>query len=144
MTQDQLTQLALFHTQSQRQNIVDIRNWIFQLMIMSGGIIGLTLPVFGTSPLVKNSWFLIGGLFLLWIEIVFGFGYLRRVLSRENNGLAGQFEELIKNHEIKSETKGNTKDFILDILYSIFIIATLLIIVSMIDFSFFYRSTSNV
>lgn len=134
MTQDQLEKIVLLNIESQRQNIVEIRNWIFQIMIISGGIIGFTLPVFGNSSLVKNSWFIIGGLSLLWIEIVLGFGYLRRILSRENNRLAGQFEELIKNNETKSGTKGNTKDFILDVLYGIFIIATLLIIISMIDF----------
>lgn len=134
MTPDQLEKIVLFNIESQRQNIIEIRNWIFQIMIISGGIIGFTLPVFSTSSLVKNSCFLIGGLSLLWIEIVLGFGYLRGILSRENNRLAGQFEELTKNHETKSGTKGNTKDFILDVLYGVFIIATLLIIISMIDF----------
>lgn len=133
MTQEQITQLALFHTQSQRQNIVDIRNWIFQLMIMSGGIIGFTLPILGTSSLIKNSYFLIGGLFCLWIEIIIGFGYLHKILSRENIRLTEQAKELKKNGEIKSEM-GDTKSYILDVLYGIFIIATLLIILSMIDF----------
>lgn len=134
MTPDQLEKIVLYNIESQRQNIIEIRNWIFQIMIISGGIIGLTLPVFSTNSLVKNSCFLIGGLSLLWIEIVLGFGYLRRILSRENNRLAEQFEELMKNHETKFGTKGNTKDFVLDVLYGIFIIATLLIIISMIDF----------
>lgn len=135
MTPDQLEKLALFHTESQRQNIIDIRNWIFQLTIMSGGIIGFTLPVLGTSFLVKNSCFLIAGLFLLWLNIVLGFGYLHKILSRENNRLTEQAAELRKNHGVKSETKGDTKDYILDILYGIFILATLAIIISMIDFS---------
>lgn len=135
MTPDQLEKLVMFHIESQRQNIIEVRNWIFQITIISVGIIGFTLPIFGTSSLVKNSYFLIGGLFLLWTEIVLGFGYLRMVLSKENNRLAEQFEELRKNHEVKSLTKGNTKDYILDVLYGIFIIATLAVILSMINFS---------
>ncbi|MDO8591055.1 MAG: hypothetical protein Q7R65_03715 [bacterium] len=133
MTQDQLEKLALFHTESQRQNIVAIRNWIFQLTIMSGGVIGFTLPILSTSSLIKNGCFLIGGLFLLWIEIVLGFGYLHRILSRENIRLAEQAEELKKSHGVKSEM-GDTKSSILDVLYGLFIIATLLIILSMVDF----------
>ena len=134
MTPEQLEKLVLFHTESQRQNIVDIRNFIFQLTIISGDIIGFTLPVFDSSSLIKNSHFLIAGLFLLWVEIVLGFGYLRWVLSRENNGLAEQAEELRKCHKVKFPIKSNAKDYILDVLYGIFMIATLLIIVSMIDF----------
>jgi hypothetical protein len=131
--------LAIFHAESQRQNIIEIRSWIFQLIIMSGGIIGFTLPVFSSSALIKNGYFLIAGLFLLWIEIVFGFGYLLRILSRENNRLAEKADELKKNHGVKSEPKGDTKDYSLDILYGIFIIATLVIILSMVDFSYTLR-----
>lgn len=134
MTPDQLEKLVMFHMESQRQNIIEVRNWIFQITLISVGIIGFTLPVFGTSSLVKNSYFLIVGLFLLWTEIVLGFGYLHMVLSKENNRLAEQFEELTKNHGVKSLTKGDTKDYILDVLYGIFIIATLAVILSMIDF----------
>src|SRR3989344_4312267 len=134
MILDQLEKLVLFHIESQRQNIIDIRNWIFQLTIMSGGISGFTLPVLGTSSLIKNAYFLIVGLFLLWLDIILGFGYLKRVLSRENNKLTKQWEELKKDHGIKTETKGDTKDYILDVLYGIFIFATLLIILSLVDF----------
>src|SRR3989344_3201592 len=111
MTPEQLEKLVLFHTESQRQNIVDIRNFIFQLTIISGGIIGFTLPVFDSSSLIKNSHFLIAGLFLLWVEIVLGFGYLRWVLSRENNGLAEQAEELRKCHKVKFSNKHHSFRF---------------------------------
>ena len=134
MTPDQLEKLVLFHIESQMQNIIDIRNWIFQLTIMSGGVIGFTLPVLGASSLVKNACFLIVGLFLLWLDIILGFGYLRRVLSSENNKLTKQWEEIKKDNGVKTETKGGTKYDILDVLYGIFILATLAIILSLIDF----------
>ncbi|PIQ68835.1 MAG: hypothetical protein COV91_02045 [Candidatus Taylorbacteria bacterium CG11_big_fil_rev_8_21_14_0_20_46_11] len=134
MTPEQLEKLGLFHVESQRQNIIDIRNWIFQLALISGGIIGFTLPIFNSSPLIKSHDLLIGGLFLLWIEIVFGFGYLLVILSRENNKLAKQGDELVKYHKIESEVRSDAKIHILDILYGVFILATLFIIISMIDF----------
>ncbi|OGF93165.1 hypothetical protein A3G54_00185 [Candidatus Giovannonibacteria bacterium RIFCSPLOWO2_12_FULL_44_15] len=134
MTPEQLEKLAIFHTENQRKNIAEIRNWILQLSIISGAIIGFTLPVLGSSPLIKNSCLLVSGLFLLWIDIILGLGYLRAVLSRENNRLAEQIEDLIKNHNVLSSIKKDGRNYILDILYFIFVIATLLIIISMIDF----------
>ena len=70
MTPEQLEKLAIFHTENQRKNIAEIRNWILQLSIISGAIIGFTLPVLGSSPLIKNSCLLVSGLFLLWIDII--------------------------------------------------------------------------
>lgn len=145
MTFDQFEKMVLFHLESTRRNIAEIRSYIFQLVIMSGGIIGFTLPVLSTSSLIKNNSLLIFGLFLLWVGIVLGFGYLKIRLEKENNGLNKQMEEMIKSGETKLQKKDNTKNHyilllnffdkhILDVLYGIFIIATLLIIVSMIDF----------
>ena len=141
MTLDQSEKVILFHLESMRRNIAEIRNWIFQLTIISGGIIGFTLPVFDSSSLVRNRCFLIAGLFLLWIDIVLGFWYLKVRLEKENNKLDNQLEEMNKNNEIKPLAKNNTKDHhiliffdhhILDVLYGIFIVATLMIILSMI------------
>ena len=141
MTLDQSEKVILFHLESMRRNIAEVRNWIFQLTIISGGIIGFTLPVFDSSSLVRNRCFLISGLFLLWIEIVLGFWYLKVRLEKENNKLDNQWEEMNKNNEIKPLAKNNTKDHhiliffdhhILDVLYGIFIVATLMIILSMI------------
>lgn len=141
MTLDQPEKTRLFHLESMRRNIAEIRSWIFQLTIISGGIIGFTLPIFDSSSLVKNSQLLIVGLFLFWFEIVLGFGYLKVRLEKENNELDNQWEEMNKNNEIKPLTKNNTKNHyiliffdhhILDVLYGIFIVATLMIILSMI------------
>jgi len=103
---------------------------------MSGGIIGFTLPVFDSSSFIKNSFFLIAGLFLLWGEIVLGFWYLKMRLEKENNGLDNQWEEMNKNNKIKPQTKNChvlifLDKHILDVLYGIFILATLAIIFSM-------------
>lgn len=129
--------IIMFTAESQRQNITQIRGWIYQLTIISGGIIGFTLPVFDSSSLVKNSSFLIFGLFLLWIEIVLGFGYLKMRLEKENNELDNRIKK-----KKGSYVKNNSKNYyilnfldkhILSCLYGIFIIAMLLIIISMIS-----------
>jgi len=36
----------------------------------------------------------------VFLDIILGLGYLRAVLSRENNRLAEQIEDLIKNHNV--------------------------------------------
>lgn len=137
-TQEQIEKRALFLMESRRQNITQIRGFIYQLIIGSGAIIGFTLPILDSSSLIKNSCFLIIGLFLLWIEIVLGFWYLKIRLENENNKLYNQSEKM-KGNDVKDNSKNcHILSFldkhILSILYGIFIIAMLLIIISMINF----------
>jgi len=133
MTPDQKEKLALFHMESRRENITQLRGWIWQLIIISSGTIGFTLPIFGRADLIKVPALLIIALFLLWINIIYGFYYLLKVLSKENEGLAQQTKELIEKGEIKGSRELGRNDYNFHILFSIFAIATLLIILSMVD-----------
>jgi len=78
------------------ENIRQRRDLIKHFIIISSGIIGFTIPVFGRTDLIKNSTFLIFGLLELVIVILYGFFYLSRILDKENNNLKKRFEEGIK------------------------------------------------
>lgn len=72
-------------------NITQMRDLIKHLITISGGIVGLTIPILGRTDLVKNEILLVFGLLELLVLIVFGYYYLTSVLQKENKGLAESF-----------------------------------------------------
>ncbi len=130
MTPDQ--KIVFFTAESKRMNITQLRGWVHQLIIISSGIIGFTLPVLGRTNLIKNPILLIVALFLLWIVIIYGFCYLLKVLSKENSGLEQRLK-LMARSEKKGSREPGRNDYNFYILFSIFAIATFLIILSMVD-----------
>lgn len=73
------------------ENITQMRDLVKHFITISGGIIGLTIPVLGRADLVKNEVLLSGGLCELLLLIIFGYHYLTSVLQRENKYLAESF-----------------------------------------------------
>lgn len=73
------------------ENITQMRGLIKHFITISGGIIGLTIPVLGRADLVKNEVLLVGGLFELLVLIIFGCYYLTSVLQKENKDLGESF-----------------------------------------------------
>lgn len=107
--------------QARFDNIKQIRDLIKHFILISSGIIGITIPVLGRIDLVKNLRCLRGALFILLIIISYGFYYLTRILSEENRGLEDQYNKFIKildesrdcmNNFIKNMTKDNFQLFV--------------------------------
>ncbi|MFH0948052.1 MAG: hypothetical protein V1833_03540 [Elusimicrobiota bacterium] len=81
---------------AQIDNIKQIRDLIEHFTIISIGIIGFTIPVFGKTNLVKDSRFLIGGLLILLIVILYGLYSLTNILSKENKNIKEQQNKYLK------------------------------------------------
>ncbi|MBU4142293.1 hypothetical protein KKE99_05495 [Patescibacteria group bacterium] len=77
------------------ENIKQQRSLIKHFILISSGIIGFTIPMFGRTNLIKNPVFLIGGLVLLLIVVLYGFFYLTRILKNENEGLEKVHKEFL-------------------------------------------------
>ncbi|MBI2010755.1 MAG: hypothetical protein HYS89_00750 [Candidatus Colwellbacteria bacterium] len=77
-------------------NIKQIRELIKQFIIISGAIIGFTIPVFGRTKLIRTPVFLTGGLIELLIVMVYAFYYLMHILESENQKLGEQHERYNK------------------------------------------------
>jgi len=73
------------------ENITQIRGLIKHFITISGGIIGLTIPILGRTGLVKNGILLRGGLCELLVLIIFGYYHLTNILQKENKYLAESF-----------------------------------------------------
>lgn len=80
-------------------NIRQIRDLVKHLIIISSAIIGFTLPIFGSSNIVKYPIFLIAGLFALLIVVLYGFLYLKNVLESDSKGLYEQHKKYNKMHD---------------------------------------------
>lgn len=100
------------------ENISQIRGLIEHFIMISSGIIGFTIPVFGRTDLIKNEVFLIGGLLELVIVIVFGYFYLTKILQKENRRLWRDFrtyhshiDKLVKARNIWYEDLENKTKF---------------------------------
>lgn len=77
---------------AQTENIKQMRNLVIQFIVISSGIIGFTIPVFGRTDLIKSHFLLVGGLSELLIVILYGFLHLVLILQKENKGLAKQHD----------------------------------------------------
>jgi len=80
------------YVSAQIENIKGQRKLVSNFITISSGVIGFTIPIFGGSGnnLVKSSEFLIGGLTILLVVVLYGFYYLRWVLQSENKSLLEQ------------------------------------------------------
>ena len=87
---------------AQIENIKGQRSLVVTFITLSAGIIGFTIPIIGQSNLVKTTNFLILGLFGLLSVILFGLGYLKFILEKENKSL---FE--LQNKYNSAITKNN-------------------------------------
>ena len=81
------------YQKAQLDNIKQQRSLITQLITISSAIIGFTIPVLGSSPLVQTKWLLVCGLSVLLVLIIFGFWYLKHIIQAENKGLESMFKK---------------------------------------------------
>lgn len=136
----------------QIENIKQIRKLVERFIVISGAIIGFTLPIFGRTSLIRNPDILAYGLLFFILVVVYGFFYLKQVLTKENNNLAKQKQLYIealkffgdnKNDDLNRKledidkfnrtTQKNEQRYALDLLFYSFLFGLLSIIFSIIN-----------
>lgn len=80
-------------------NIKELRDLIKHFTITSAAIIGLALPLFGRSTIVRDDTTMIFGLLFLLLVVVMGVSNLNRTLQRENRELTIQHRKINEQRE---------------------------------------------
>lgn len=132
-----------------RDNINEIRKWTFQVVILSGAIIGFSLPIFGArNDLLEHPAILKLALLLLWLIVIYGLAYILFQISSDNHRIAAQaknmgsdvVQRMLKDKfytHFAERTFGHKKLFgryVLDCIFLMFFMATSLIIIATIPF----------
>lgn len=138
-------------------NIKQIRQLVINFIVISAGIVGFSIPILGRSDLIKNPTLLLLGLTAFFIEMIYGFWYLKTILEKENKQLSemqdkvnayitnmndalNQFfsnpTDINKKNWIKIarniplKEKTNKMDYALDILFCCFFLGLVLLLIS--------------
>ncbi|RJR28024.1 hypothetical protein C4561_00775 [candidate division WWE3 bacterium] len=111
MEQDSKLRDEVGHTyfQAQLNNLNKLRDLVVHMTTISAGIIGFTIPVFGSSTLVKTPALLIGGLLELLVLTTYGIWYLKWILETENRDLTLQHRKY--NEVVDSIRDSHLKTF---------------------------------
>lgn len=162
-SEENIKEIGIFHLNSARENISLLRHWMFQIATISAVIIGFSLPTFGgNSQSFRNEWLLTMSLIFYGLIVLFAMGPLLYFLQRENRKLAQQTKEIA--NLTHSQEKGNKKarekkakkvkeivasiiepleKYWWDLIFGMFILATLFLVLSIIIIPDYSKPNEN-
>jgi len=114
---DSQTKIREMIFKTQKENLHQRRAFLLSIGTVSSAIIGFTLPTIGSSPLIRHSYILYGGLFCLLLNVFITFALLAYIYSVESKkleqvqtayeGFTGKTSELasqLKSNQITIDT----------------------------------------